>query len=228
MSINLDNMWWLARQQMRDNIAAYLYTAAYFAFMGLVLSSDQNLGVEVAFPIIMLILIQPSLSARYMTWKKDNEVVRHQIFLHSLPIGFTNIIAARVVAMLAAGLINIPLFFLPYWFLQDGWDSNANYIAWVAFWSGIALAGTGFALYQEFRMTLVSWTKFNFVLVLSVIAVVVLVLIVTDFRPVQASIDASNSHPWVLAISGLAIGIAGLVFAFGRAVSGFRRREFAT
>lgn len=227
MAINISNTLWLAKRQMRDNAASYLYSAIYFVFMGLVLAPDRNWGTEVAFPILMLIIIQPSLSAKYMTFKKDNEVVRHQIFLHSLPVGFNNIIAARVIGMLAAGLINVPVFFVPFWIFAEGWDSVTNFIAWVLFWVGLALAGAGLALYQEFRMTLASWTRLNFVAVLAFTGLLILILQLLDTYPVQRTIELSNSNPWILAGTGLAFGTGVLVWMSGRAVVGLRRREFA-
>ena len=64
--------------------------------------------------------------------------------------------------------------------------------------------------------------------ILSVIGVFALVIfLTTDIRPVQKSIDVASTHPWILAASGLVIGIAVLIYSIGVAVRSFRRREFA-
>lgn len=226
MHTNWSDTWWLAKLQMRDNALAYLLTFLYFAFMGLVLSADPNIGTEIALPILMLILIQPSLSSKYMSIKSDNEVVRHQLFLTSIPLSFNTIMLARVIAMLAAGVINIPVFFLPFWFLADDWSSFPHFLAWVAFWVGMGLVGTGIALVQEFRFSVRSWTHFNFAFAIILAVVLILLAVLAGFRPYAQTVRIADSHPILLAVAGLAIGVITLVASVPVAVRAFRRREF--
>lgn len=228
MALNFDNVMWLAGRQIRDNWTSYVFSAVYFAFMGLVLSADENLGVEIALPVLMFIVIQPSLSSRYMSWKRDNDVVRHQLFLHSLPVRFDTIIMARVIAMLLAGLINVPVLFLPFWYLGPDWNSFGNFVAWSVFWVGMGLTGAGLALVQEFWLSMREWIKLNFISVVLVVIVLVLVLIVSDIRPYRQTVDLANAHPWRLAVAGLLFGVLGMWRGAVLAVRGFRNREFAT
>lgn len=228
MTLNWNNVVWLAKRQMRDNWTSYLYSALYFGFMGLVLSTDDSWAVEFALPVLMFILIQPSLSPRYMTYKDNNEVTRHQMFLHILPIGFDTIISARVVAMVVAGIINVPLLFIPFWYIGPEWNSLSSYLAWFTFWTGIAFAGAGLALIQEFWLSFKNWIKVNVVAVVGVILLLSLMVWLMDIRPYAWSVRAANENPWLLAIVGLVIGIVGLWVGMVAAVRGFRRREFAT
>lgn len=228
MTLNWNNVIWLAGRQMRDNWLSYLYSAVYFAFMGLVLSTDDSWAVEFALPVLMFILIQPSLSPRYMTFKDDNDVTRHQVFLHTLPIGFDTVVSARLVAILVAGLINVPLLFIPFWYIGPEWNSLGSYLAWLAFWTGIAFAGAGLALVQEFWLSFKRWVKFNIVAVVGVILILTLIVVFIDFRPYAWSVRTAHDHPLLMVIAGLVIGIAGLWLGTVAAVRGFRQREFAT
>lgn len=228
MTLNWDNTLWLTARQVRDNWTAYIYSAIYFAFMGLALSSDENLGVEVALPIVIFIVIQPALSARYMTWKQDNDVTRHQVFLHSLPISFDTIIVARLLAMLLAGVINVPLLFLPFWYFGPEWNSFGNFLAWTTFWVGMGLISAGLALIQEFWLSMREWLKTNFVVVMLVLAALVAMLIFSGFRPYRQTVDLANNSPWGLALVGMALGVLGLWRCTVLAVRGFRNREFST
>ncbi len=226
--MKFNNALWLAGRQIRDNWTSYVFSAIYFAFMGLVLSADENLGVEIALPVLMFIVIQPSLSPRYMTWKQDNDVSRHQVFLHSLPIGFDVIVSARVLALLLAGLINVPVLFLPFWYLGPEWNSFGSYMAWTTFWVGLGFVGAGLALIQEFWLSMREWVKANFVLVLIVVGALVLLQIFSGIRPYRHTVDLANESPWALALAGVVLGAIGLWRGAVLAVRGFRNREFAT
>lgn len=228
MTLDWNNVIWLARRQMRDNWISYLFSAIYFGFMGMVLAVDEFWTVEFAMPVLMFFLIQPSLSPRYMTFKDDNEVTRHQEFLHSLPIGFDIIITARVIAMMVAGVINALLFFIPFWIIGPNWNSLVAYLAWVTFWMGLALAGSGLALLQEFWMSFKNWVKTNVVMVLAVVLLLFFLIWLLDFRPYTWTVNLANEHPWVLIVVGIVIGPAGLWSGMKLAVRGFREREFAT
>lgn len=228
MTGRFDNALWLAGRQIRDNWTSYLFSAIYFGFMGLVLASDENIGVEIALPVLMFIVIQPSLSPRYMTWKQDNDVSRHQVFLHSLPLGFDVIISARVIAMLLAGVINVPLLFLPFWYLGPEWSSFGSFLGWSTFWIGLGLAGAGLALVQEFWLPMREWVKANFVLVLIVVGVLIVMQVFSGIRPYRQTVDLANDSPWIMALIGIVLGSLGLWQGAVLAVRGFRKREFAT
>ena len=145
MSISWNNATWLATRSLRESWSAVVLTALYFAFMGMVLANDTSFGREFAHPVLMLILIQPALAPRYLTWKSDNEVVRHQMFLRSLPISFGTIIVSRLIVMFIAGLVNIPLYFASFWYFEQGWPAFKNFGAWSIFWIGLAIGCTGFS-----------------------------------------------------------------------------------
>lgn len=228
MTLNWNNTIWLAKRQMRDNWVSYLYSAVYFGFMGMVLATDEYWTVEFAMPVLMFILVQPSLSPRYMAFKDNNDVTRHQEFLHSLPIGFDTIVSARVVAMLVAGLINVPLFFIPFWYIGPDWSSVSSYLAWAVFWVGLGFVGSGLALVQEFWLSFKKWVKANVIAIVVVVTTVFLCIWLLDFRPYTWTVHAANDYPWMLAIAGLMLGMAGLWLGMRMAVRGFRDREFAT
>lgn len=227
MAINWSNVIWLAQRHIRDTWSSFILTPIYFAFMGAVLALDESYSVEFAHPILMLILIQPALSARYMTWKQDNDVTRHQEFLRSLPLGFGTIITSRLISMLVAGAINVPVYFVWFWFYGYSWDSFGAFLAWVTFWVGVAMAGAGFALVQEFWLTLRSWTVLNFAIIFGLLGLALLVFWRTDLLPVEQTMELSDSQPLLLAILGIAIGIASLGAAVAIAIRFFRQREYA-
>ncbi len=226
MTLNWNNAIWLANRQMRDNSISYAFSAVYFLFMGFILAADNSWSVEFALPILMFILIQPSLSPRYMTFKDDNDVTRQQMFLHSLPIPFATIVQARMIAMLVAGLINAPLLFIPFWYIGPEWSSFGHFLAWSAFWIGMALVGAGMALVQEFWISFKDWIKLNFVSVLVVFAVLFVTVVFTDIRPYAWSVDTANENPWLLGISGLVVGVIGMWLGAIFATRGFREKEF--
>lgn len=227
MSVNWNNAIWLGTRSLRESWTALVLTAVYFGFMGMVLANDEWLGREFAHPVLMLILIQPALSARYMTWKQDNDVARHQMFLRSLPISFGTIVVSRLIVMLIAGVINIPLYFYSFWYFNQDWPSFEIFIAWCLFWIGIAIGCAGFSLIQEFWLSIKRWTVFNFTIITVLAVFAILLYWQTDFRPVQGSIDVAANHPWLLAGSGLVIGLVVLIISVGVAIRCFRKREFA-
>lgn len=227
MSLNWNNAIWLAKRQMRDMWTAYVYTAVYFAFMGAVLAADTGIATEIALPVLMLILIQPAVSSRYMTWKQDNEVTRHQTFLRSLPLELGTIVAARFVAMLVAGVINIPMFFVWFWYLADEWSSVSVFLVWAVFWIGMALAGAGISLIQEFWLSIRRWSMMNFLVIMVLIVTLPPIFWLTGIRPVAWTIDYAHRSPGVLATAGFFVGVLGLVIGIVIAVRCFCRREFA-
>lgn len=228
MTLNGNNAIWLAKRQMRDLWIAYPMTAVYFAFMGAVLAADTSVTIEFAHIVLMLILVQPALSTRYMTWKQDNDVTRHQEFLRGLPIGFGTIVVARLIALLAAGLINIPLYFIWFWLIGPDWSSIPVFLAWCTFWVGMALIGSGLALVQEFWLTIRRWSSINFAMIVLLLVILIPVLLVTEYRPVARSIELAEQHSWLMAFTGLAIGVLALWTGVVLAVRFFRKREFAT
>lgn len=227
MTHDWSNSIWLARRQMRDLWLAYPYTAAYFAFMGAILAFGESNTLELAHILLMLILIQPVLSNRYMAWRRDNDVLRHQQFIVRLPIPFRTIISARMIAMLAAGLINIPLYFIWFWFMDSGWPSVGTYLAWIVFWVGIALVGTAFSLVMEFAVSIRKWAVTNIIIVGLLFVIVIPLLVFTDVRLIGSSISAAQDHPWMFAFIGLIIGTAALVAGPRLAEGALREREFA-
>lgn len=224
----ISNATWLAKKQMRDQWSAYLITAAYFAFMGAVLAIDESYTREFAHPVLMFILIQASLSSRYMTLKKDNDVVRHQIFLRSLPMPLRTTIVARLIAMLAAGVINVPIYFGMMWWLGDQDLTGPQFFGWSVLWSGIALIGTGLALVQEFWLTLRKWSFLNFSVVLFVLALLPVSIWLLDFSPVEDTLSAAANQPVLMAVTGLVLGISALVASVLIAERLYRKREFIT
>ena len=226
MLTTLSNAFWLARRQMRDQWLAYLLTFGYFAFMGGVLGSGEQVVSEFAHLVLMLILIQATLASRYMSWKEDNEVIRQQVFVRSLPFPIRTTIIARLIALLCAGLINIPVYFGMLWYAGDYGLTAGQFVAWSAFWVGMALVGAGIALIQEFWLSLTKWTALNFALVLGIAAVLPLAIWVFDFRPFRDSLAQAAETPLLLATIGLAIGVIGLVAGVLLAERMYRKREF--
>lgn len=211
---------------MLDQWPAFLITAVYFAFMGSVLAVDESYAREFANPILMLILIQPALSSRYMTFKQDNDVVRHQVFLRSLPLSLRTTVIARLFAMLAAGVINVPLYFSMFWIFGDLGLSVPQFIGWVTFWVGIALVGTGLSLVQEFWLNVRYWTVLNTLLIVAILLLIPLAIWVVDFRPVQSSINGGGA--WWMALVGIVLGVTSVIGSVLIAERLYARREFIT
>lgn len=228
MTLNWNNAFWLAARQIRDTWIGYLLSPLYFALLGSVLATDETLLQSIVLPMLMMILMQATFSSRYFSINMDNDVLRHQMFLHSLPLGFGTIVVSRAIGMLAAGVINIPFFFIWFWLLGPGFATIPNFLAWCAFWIGFAIVGLGFSLVQEFNLNLRNWTIQNSIIIAVFIVVVTPLLWITDSRPVAWTNTQAHSHPWMLALAGLAMAIAGCVIGIRLAVRGFRNRDFAT
>ena len=227
MTLNWGNAFWLARRQMRDTWTGYLISPMYFAFLGSVLATDDTAIVNIALPLMMMILLQATLSTRYFSLHEDNEVKRHQLFLRSLPLSFGTIITARTIGMLVAGMMNVPAFFGWFWILTDHFSSMPEYLAWCVFWIGIAFCGLGLSLVQEFTMNLRNWTLQNTVIIVAIIVVMVPLIWFGDFRAVDWTINQAGEHPVLLALAGIIAGTAGLVVGISMAVRGFRKRDYA-
>lgn len=229
MSADMSNAIWLARRQILDQWPAFLVTAVYFAFMGAVLAADESYAREFANPMLMLILIQPALSSRYlMTLKRDNDVVRHQVFLRSLPLSLRTTVIARLFAMLAAGVINVPLYFSMFWIFGDLGLSVPQFIGWVTFWVGIALVGSGLSLVQEFWLNLRRWTVLNTLIIVMILLLIPFSIWVIDFRPVQSSINAAGDNAWLMALIGIVLGVTSVIGSVLIAERLYARREFIT
>ena len=228
MSETLSNAKWLAGQQMREQWPSYLVTAAYFAFMGAVLAVDESYTREFAHPVLMLILIQPALASRYMTWKRDNDVVRHQVFLRSLPLPLRTTIVARLIAMLSAGVVNVPIYFGMMWFLGDFGLTLSQFFCWAIFWVGIAFLGSGIRLVQEFWLNMRSWTELNATFVVSILLLIPVLIGLADFRPFNDSISVAASHPVLMSAIGLVLGLVGPLAGVLIAERFYRKREFVT
>lgn len=213
---------------MRDYWPSYLVTATYFAFMGAVLAVDEWYTREFAHLVLMLILIQPSLSSRYMTWKRDNDVVRHQVFLRSLPLPLRTTIVARLIAMLSAGLINVPIYFGMMWFLGDFGLTVPHFICWSIFWVGMALLGSGVSLVQEFWLNMRRWTALNATMVVALLLLIPIMIWIVGFRPFNDSVRAAASQPFLMAVIGLVLGLIGIVAGVTIAERLYRQREFVT
>lgn len=225
MTLDWNNALWLAGRQIRDTWIGYLISPLYFVFLGSVLATDDTILVNIVFPMMMMILLQATISPRYFSLNKDNEVMRHQAFLRSLPISFGTIITARMIGMLAAGLLNIPVFFIWFWGLGDRFSSIAVFMAWCVFWLGFAFCGLGLSLVQEFTVNLRNWTLQNSVIIVVFIVVMLPLIWFADFRPVDWSVSQAHEHPMLLALAGVLIGVAGALVGLRRAVNGFRQRE---
>lgn len=226
MTFTLDNTIWLALRQMRDIWTSFVFSAVYFAFLGAVLAGSKDGVSDVAFTLVILILIEPVLSNRYMTWKKDNEVLRHQTFLRGLPIDSRTVVVARLISMLVSGAINVPLFFVWYWVLSDSWNSFATFFSWCVFWFGISLIGCGFSLVMEFGVSLRRWIMINLVVIAVLIAAIVIQWLVSGHELVGASQALAQNHPGFAALIGIAIGVGALIAGPALAVRVLRRREF--
>lgn len=226
MQHNWSNIIWLARRQMRDLWLAYPLTAIYFCFMGAVVAYGATYPQEIAHLVLMLIVIQPVLSSRYMAWKLDNEVVRHQVFLAGLPIPFRTIVVARLIAMLTAGLINVPLYFGWFWFAVSDWPSIGAFVAWTVFWIGIALICTAGSIFLEFAVSVRKWAIINMTAMGLFFIIVIPLMIFTDIRFVADSMSFARSNPWLVALAGLVLAAVGIVASIRLGERSLRRREF--
>lgn len=227
MTLDWNTAFWLAARQVRDTWIGYLISPIYFAFLGTVLATDDTALVNIVLPMMMMILLQATFSARYFTINADNEVRRHQMFLRSLPLSFGTITIARVIGMLAAGVLNVPVFFVWFWLLTDDFATMPVFLAWCLFWVGVAFCGLGLSLVQEFSLNLRTWTLQNTIIVVSIIVVTPLLIWLTNFRPVDWTVTQVHEHPVLMAFAGLVLGALGLMAGIRVAIRGFRRREFA-
>lgn len=218
---------WLGTRLIREQWPAFIYSALYFIFMGCVLAMDeQSYTREFAHPLMMLIIMQPALNARYLSWKQDNDVVQQQMFLRSLPLPFTTIVGARAVVMLASGAINVVLYFLAFWFLGPSFSSIGAWLAWSVFWTGVAVALGGVSLTQEFWLSNRRWMLMNVIIVFAIGVAALLGAWLGDIRLFDDIVRQAAAHPWLYAGLGIAIGGVGGYVGYALAVRQHREREF--
>lgn len=228
MKPDVNNVIWLAKRQIREIWLAYPLSFVYFLFMGAILAADTSWAREFGHCIIMLILIQPAISGRYMTWKQDNDIVRHQVFLRGIPVPFITIVWARLAAMLLAGVINVPAYMIPYWFINRTFAGFGAYLGWIVFWVGIALVFTITSLVQEFTLGIRPWTIINLLVIGLFLIFLTVNALTLGYHPVAASIDRANAQPLMVGSIGLVLVIVSLVVGPRLVVRGFRRRELTT
>lgn len=226
MPTTLDNAIWLAQRQMRDQWPSYILTVLYFAMMGGILASAESFAQEFAHVVLMAILIQPVLASRYMTFKKDNDVVRHQVFLRTVPFSMRSTILARLLAMLVAGLLNVPVYFGIMWYFGDYDLSLGQFIAWTIFWVGIALLGAGTSLLQEFWLNFRKWSVLNLIVMCFIVAILPISIWVLDFRPFRDSMTQAAESPIAFAVAGIVIGFVSIVASVVVATNLYQKREY--
>lgn len=220
---------WLAGRDIRRDWPGYLTSAAYMLVLGSLLApgfanDDVRWGPEIAFLAMVFIMTQPFFSRDYMSWENDRVAAR-LTFLRMLPIPVDVILRSRMLALVAAGLVNVPAFFIPLYVFGD-WPIGAGaFVAFVLFWTGISLIGTGYGLSMEMGVSVRRYTLTNLVVVLIVIALLTVAGVAGDVWLVSWSLERVAEHPVLMAVAGLLVGAVAYT-AFGRiAADRLRRRE---
>jgi hypothetical protein len=220
---------WLTGRDIRRDWLGYLTSAAYMLVLGSLLApgfanDDVLWGPEIAFLAMVFIMTQPFFSRDYMSWENDRVAAR-LTFLRMLPIPVEVILRSRMLALVAAGIVNVPAFFIPLYLLGDWPFGVGPYIAFVLFWTGISLIGTGYGLSMEMAVSVRRYTLTNLVVILVVIAVLTVTGIAAELWLVTWSVERVAEHPVLMAVAGPLVGMVACV-AFGRlATDRLRRRE---
>ena len=75
------------------------------------------------------------------------------LFLRSLPIPASSLVASRALGMLFALAIDVPAFFLPVYFFSDLGELGASYLPFCGIWIGYGLLGAGLCLLLELTVS---------------------------------------------------------------------------
>lgn len=226
-----EDMAWMARQDIRRDWAAYVVSALYLLLFGALAAPRGSAGLgtwtpEILMPVLAMLIAQPFLSLEYFAWGED-KLARRLGFLRSLPIPVETIVGGRMLAMMAALVLNVPAFFLPYWAIGE-WDISRMEYAWFAlFWTGLAIGISGYSIVMEMSTSIKRYSMFNLVVILAVFVVITVAGVVGDWWMVRGSVRLVEDYGPAIALAGLAIGIGGFLFGGRLATEGLRRRNLA-
>jgi len=162
----LQNAGWIAGWEMRRAWLSYPLSAALLSFFGVVGAhfADEALagpgGAGAAFRVFYLdffflaatSLLAGNFFSRDYALSWGDTFSRRLAFLRRLPVSPGEIVAGRVLSMLAAAVINVPLFFLALYALSGalgGLLEGTERVWFAGLWFGAALAWGGLYLYLE-------------------------------------------------------------------------------
>jgi hypothetical protein len=222
---------WLAGRDIRRTWLAYLASAGYLLLMGALLSPQRDYGVgtwstEAIVPIITMILTQPFFSRDYLSWDIDR-VAERLTFLGLLPIPMDVIVGGRMLTLIVAAVLNVHAFFVPMHLLGEWGIGAGTYVWFVLFWTGIAIAATGYGLCMEMATSVKRYTLTNVGVLGVLIAVITVLGAEFDIWSVEASVELVTRVGPVAALASLAIG-TGVYVASGRVATGLLRRRKLT
>ncbi|WP_068776854.1 hypothetical protein [Paenibacillus sp. FJAT-26967] len=183
MNSTWENIWWLAKQELKMVRMGYLWNFLYamnalFVITifggtgsGMLVSGDSHLFLITVFNFFLLTVIQVfgySFDSRYMNyWKKDSYTKR-VVLLKMLPVTNREIILSRYVSYLLYGATYIVLLFAGIKVcMAFGLIESVSWGTWtgmlVTWYSTVLFAGA-FYLYGEMSMRGRSFFKMGFVL----------------------------------------------------------------
>ena len=217
---------WLLWRHMRDVWPGYVWSPVYFVLIGPLINVGNVFALEVSFLLMIFILVQPIFAGRYFKVQRDNEVLRNQAFLRSLPLPVADVVRARYLGMIIAGVINAVAYFPWFWYLQNDWESWWAFAAWSVLWFGVGVASAAISLVQEFWLDMVSWLIASFGQVFGIMGLASILVWGLDISLVSGSISLANRLPLVAAAAGVAIALGSSVLGLRMATDRYQQREF--
>lgn len=220
---------WLAGQDIRRDWLAYLTSAGYMLVLGAVGAprGDTRLGTwspEILFLIMMMILAQPFLSREYVSWDNDR-VAERLIFLRMLPIPLDAVVRGRMIAMLAALVLNVPAFFMAFR-LAGNWEPTwREYMWFVIHWVGIAIGASGYSICMEMGASVKRYSLTNLAVLAVAIGAFTVAGTLFDVWLVRGSVGLVERFGPLMAAAGLVAGITVFLLAGRLAIRRLRNRE---
>jgi hypothetical protein len=208
---------WLVRREMRRTWRSYLASAVYMAFMSVffavaTVNEQSDYMIDFLFVVVTSVLATNFMRADYFRYS-DDPFGPNVAFLRSLPISTATIVRSRLLLMLAAWVLNIPAFFLPWWYLGDPALDAGEFIAFALFWIGLSAIGACIASYFEFASTVKRYTIAMVAVAVAMVAGMAALHYWTDLAIVSWAMDRARDSGPLLALAGLAIGAGALVIA---------------
>lgn len=224
-----DDVLWLGVREMRRRWLAYIVSASYLLGLGLLLSlggapEPGSFAAEFVILIILMILTEPFMSRDYMSWSNDL-VAAHLTFLRTLPIEPRTIVQSRMLALVIAGVLNVPAFFVPIYLLGDWTMGFGHYLCFVFTLTGLSLIGTGVGLCLELGTTLRRYVLVNCVLLVILTVTIILPGWQFDFWIIEWIARITDTNGPLVAVASIAIGIVAYVLLGRLAERLLLRRE---
>jgi hypothetical protein len=239
---------WLARKEVRRAWLSFVLTGLFFLFLGFFVVPSVSgvfelegfgaggrriegfynaLFADYLFLMICAFLGVRAVSRDYTLLRRD-ALSSRLLFLRSLPISADSLVGSRALGMLLALLVNVPVFFLPAFFLTDLGELGASYLAFAGIWVGYALLASGLCLLCELTVNGGVYARIYFGFAAALMVELALLEWTLDLRLVGRTAElAQSGYGALLAAFSVLAGGAAFAVLYRVTVRRLRKRDLS-